>query len=404
MSTTRLSTTWQEWFSNQSKHMADGAYDTSRFSSTISGNGWSPLRHGNSRLDELISTAQFNIQHQESFPGGGERASGTGSANGSAIRKIGGRNPDGSPAFDQLVPNGGYLWWYVDGISDDGQHGITIIAFVGSVFSPYYLWANRKQFADPNHYCCLNVAIYSPNKKRWTMTERGKRLVHRDATHFQIGPSQLHWNGNSLVIDITERAVPFGQKVIGKVTVHPEQLFNYSVPLDQLGKHRWGPLAPTSRVEVAFSEPQIHWSGHAYLDSNEGDEPINRPFQEWDWARALLKDQSTAVVYDVREKNGAENLLALRFKHDGTVENFEIGQRFSLPPTLWKIKRHLRSDSAKPTVIQDLEDTPFYSRSILQGDWLGENNLMCMHETLNVPRFSSTAVQMMLPWRMPRVT
>ena len=25
-----------------------------------------------------------------------------------------------------------------------------------------------------------------------------------------------------------------------------------------------------------------------------------------------------------------------------------------------------------------------------------------LHETLNVPRLSSTAVQMMLPWRMPR--
>jgi carotenoid 1,2-hydratase len=355
-------------------------------------------------LDELISTPQLNLQHQESVPSGWERSSRSGSADGSPVRKIGGRNSDGSPAFDQVVPNGGYLWWYVDGISDDGQHGITIIAFVGSVFSPYYLWANRKQFADPNHYCCLNVAIYSPGKKRWTMTERGQRLVHRDATHFQIGPSDLHWNGESLVIHIKERAVPFGQKVIGKVTVHPEQLFNYSVPLDQQGKHRWGPLAPTSRVEVDFSEPNLHWSGHAYLDSNEGDEPINRPFHEWDWARALLKDQSTAVIYDVREKNGTENLLALKFNHDGTVENFDIGNRFSLPPTMWRIKRHLHSDKTKPVVIQDLEDTPFYSRSILQADWLGEDNLICMHETLNVPRFSSTVVQMMLPWRMPRIT
>jgi carotenoid 1,2-hydratase len=188
------------------------------------------------------------------------------------------------------------------------------------------------------------------------------------------------------------------------VNVHPEQLFNYSVPLDQLGKHRWGPIAPTSRIEVDFSEPQLKWYGHAYLDSNEGEEPINRSFQEWDWARALLKDQNTAVVYDVREKNGTENLLALKFLRNGSVENFEIGKRQPLPPTLWNIKRNLRSDQTKPRVIQDLEDTPFYSRSILQGDWLGENQLICMHETLNLPRFSSLAVQMMLPWRMPRIT
>ncbi|NBO88372.1 MAG: carotenoid 1,2-hydratase, partial [Betaproteobacteria bacterium] len=35
-----------------------------------------------------------------------------------------------------MVPSGGYLWWYVDAMSDDGQFGLTLIAFVGSVFSP----------------------------------------------------------------------------------------------------------------------------------------------------------------------------------------------------------------------------------------------------------------------------
>lgn len=291
----------------------------------------------------------------------------------------------------------------MDGISDDGKHGITIIAFIGSVFSPYYLWANRKNLADPNNHCCINVALYSPGKKRWTMTERGKRFTHRDATNFKVGPSDLYWNGQSLEINIKERAVPFGQKVIGKVKVHPEQLFNFSVPLDEQGNHRWGPLAPTSRIEVEFTEPQLRWSGHAYLDSNEGDEPINRPFLEWDWARSLLKNGSTAVVYDVREKSGREHILALQFNQDGSVTNFEIGGRQALPKTKWQIQRHIRSDEMNPTVIKDFEDTPFYSRSVLQSKWLGEE-VSCMHETLNVPRFSSIIVQMMLPWRMPRIT
>lgn len=235
------------------------------------------------------------------------------------------------------------------------------------------------------------------------MTERGRRFVNRDATNFQVGPSDLSWNGDSLEINIKERAVPFGQKVSGKVVVYPEQLFNYSVPLDQGGKHRWGPLAPTSRVDVTFTDPDLKWSGHAYLDSNEGDEPINRPFLEWDWARALLKDQSTAVIYDVREKNGVEKLLALKFNIDGSVTDFEIGDRQPLPKTMWRIQRHIRSDQNNPNVIQDLEDTPFYSRSVLKSHWLGED-LTCMHETLDVPRFSSPIVQMMLPWRMPRLT
>ena len=39
-------------------------------------------------------------------------------------------------AFDAPVQPGGYAWWYVDALSDDGCHGLTIIAFVGSVFRP----------------------------------------------------------------------------------------------------------------------------------------------------------------------------------------------------------------------------------------------------------------------------
>lgn len=45
--------------------------------------------------------------------------------------------------FNQPVPERGYCWWYVDALSDDGKHGITIIAFIGTVFSPWYAWARR---------------------------------------------------------------------------------------------------------------------------------------------------------------------------------------------------------------------------------------------------------------------
>ena len=110
------------------------------------------------------------------------------------------------------------------------------------------------------------------------MTERGLKHSFRDAEIFQIGPSDIRWMNDSLEININERSIPFGQKVIGKVKVYPEQLFNYSVPLDSKAHHRWGPIAPTSKISVELEAPNIKWNGHAYLDSNEGDEPINRPF------------------------------------------------------------------------------------------------------------------------------
>jgi len=293
------------------------------------------------------------------------------------------------------------LWWYVDAISDDGKHGITIIAFVGSVFSPYYAWANQKAPADPDNYCCINVAIYTPGKKRWAMTERKKAAMYRDTNHFSVGPSDLSWDGEKLSIRVNERSLPFAQKISGKITVYPQGLFNYSVPLDAGQKHRWGPISPVSRVEVNLENPEIKWSGHAYLDSNEGDEGIHQPFKDWDWARATLKDGSTAVIYDVREKSGQENLLLLRFTTTGTVETFTEIPRQLLPLSFWRIQGQLRSQTPVK-LIQSLEDTPFYTRSMVSANWLGEP-VHAMHETLNIPRFSSPIVRWMLPWRMPRL-
>ena len=63
----------------------------------------------------------------------------------------------GGPGFDAAVRPGGYAWWYVDAFSDDGRFGLTIIAFVGSVFSPYYAWRGRR---DPLDHCAINVALY----------------------------------------------------------------------------------------------------------------------------------------------------------------------------------------------------------------------------------------------------
>jgi carotenoid 1,2-hydratase len=62
----------------------------------------------------------------------------------------------------------------------------------------------------------------------------------------------------------------------------------------------------------------------------------------------------------------------------------------------------MRTDTGTTARVREtLEDTPFYVRSVLDSGLLGER-VVSMHETLNVPRFASTPVQLMLPWRMPR--
>lgn len=383
----------------------DYSHITSGVCQTISGSRWSPLWSSDSRLDEFLPTTRFSVSNQQSSASGREHPSRAGSTHGGYVRSTGGRHPDGTPRFDQAVDPGNYLWWYVDGLSDDGLYGFSIIAFVGSVFSPYYAWANKSKPALADDYCAINVALYTPTKKYWTMTERGQNAIERTAHQFTIGPSHLRWENGALTIQIDERVPLLGNKVQGSIKVFPEQLFNQVVELDDLGKHRWGPIAPSARVEVNFTNPTLQWHGNAYFDSNEGDEAISKPFSEWDWSRAHLKDGSTAVIYDVRQKNGCERIIASKFNPDGTIESFIPPERVLLNKTGWRIDRNMRSEEheGKPsvTLLNTFEDTPFYARSMLQSRLLGEE-VISMHETLNVKRLESNIVQFMLPWRMPR--
>jgi carotenoid 1,2-hydratase len=288
-------------------------------------------------------------------------------------------------------------------LSDDGRHGLTIIAFVGSVFSPYYTWALKRGAASAENHCALNVALYGRDHPRWSMTERGRASVSRDACNFAIGPSALRWTGSHLEISIDEINVPWPSRVRGVVRVHPAGLSRFGTALDAAGRHRWGPIAPCARVEADFERPGLRWKGAAYLDSNEGDEPVTVPFREWDWARAAMPDGRTAVVYDVREKTGVEKVLALRFAPSGDAEPFAAPARRGLPASRWRIKRSMRSDAAAPLRIREsLEDAPFYARAVLEAGLLGET-VTAVHETLNIPRLASPITRLMLPFRMPRV-
>jgi carotenoid 1,2-hydratase len=232
------------------------------------------------------------------------------------------------------------------------------------------------------------------------MTERGRTAVQRSARTFRVGPSQMHWDGQALHIEVDEIANPLPRRVRGTIRVFPQALSRFVAPLDSLGRHRWGPIAPCSRIEVALDTPALRWAGHAYLDSNEGDEPIDRPFVDWDWSRATLADGSTAVVYDVRPKDGAERVITQHFHPDGRHEAFEPPPRQRLPASAWRVARQLRSE-AGAAVEQTLEDTPFYVRSMVDAQLLGQR-VSAVHESLDLARLVSLPVQLMLPWRMPR--
>jgi carotenoid 1,2-hydratase len=306
--------------------------------------------------------------------------------------------PAQGPRFDVVVRPNGYAWWYIDASSADGAYGLTIIAFVGSVFSPYYKLSGRGR---PDNHCAINVALSGPRGGAWAMTERGAKRVVRGPDHFAVGPSSLHWDGDTLVISVDEMSAPLGYRVRGTVRVRPEQIATTAFLLDPDGRHRWHPVTPRARVEVEMDRPGVRWSGDGYFDSNFGDEPLEDGFDDWHWSRAHL-EQDVAVLYEGRRRHGRPFNLALRFDRQGRWHDVEQPPPASLPRSGWLVRRATRADAGHaPRVLKTWIDAPFYARSALATRIYGED-VTAVHESLSLGRFRSPIVQSMLPYRMPR--
>lgn len=303
------------------------------------------------------------------------------------------------PAFDQAIPDDGYAWWYVDAISEDGCYGLTLIAFLGSVFSPYYFWARAHGLADPLDYCAINVALYGPGG-RWCMTERGHLDVVRERTSLRIGPSGLAWTGEAMEIDLDEWTAPLPRRLKGRITVRPSVCNHETIDLDPAGRHRWTPVLPAARVEVDLDRPDSRWSGSGYLDHNAGAEPLERCFDNWHWLRASTPD-GPVVLYDTQLRDGSRNALALHFDRSGILHRLPTPEPAGLKRSRWGVARTTRSEDGEAEIASVWEDTPFYARSLVNAKLMGQR-VQAVQESLWLRRFSNYWVQQMLPFRMPR--
>ena len=303
------------------------------------------------------------------------------------------------PNFDQAVPTDGYAWWYVDAISDDGRHGLTVIGFLGSVFSPYYFWERQHQPTDPLNHCALNVALYGPGG-RWSMTERGRADLQRSADELVIGPSALRRHGDMLEIEIDEWTAPLPRRIRGRPRLHPVIVNGEPIAVDPAGEHHWTPVWPAARIEVDLDIPKLRWSGTAYFDHNAGRQALERCFEDWFWSRAVSR-RGSVVLYELQLRDRQRQTLALHFDPDGTRRPIESLQATQLPRTRWRVERPVRSDDGRAELVATWEDTPFYARSLFEAQLDGER-VTAVHESLSLRRFENLWIQFMLPFRMPR--
>ncbi|MEM6481683.1 MAG: carotenoid 1,2-hydratase [Pseudomonadota bacterium] len=282
---------------------------------------------------------------------------------------------------------------------DDGRRAISIIAFIGSVFSPWYAWSGRR---EPENHVCINVATYGPGG-RFAMTDRGRTALRQTRDNFTVGPSSLRWQNGQLIIDVDERgALPALGRVKGQITVTPKTpISDVELPLTEDGAHIWRPFAPTCDIDVDLHESDWQWRGHGYFDANFGTRALEQDFTHWSWGRFPREDGSTCF-YDLRRIDGSRLKTGVDLDAEGFARLVTPPPDAPLRRTGWGIARTTPCDPGyTPRQTQPMLDAPFYCRSVVRTRIEGHETTG-VHEVLDLTRFRSPLIKPMLAVRVPR--
>ena len=233
------------------------------------------------------------------------------------------------------------------------------------------------------------------------MTDRGRAALKQSRDTLQVGPSQMHWTGQELVIDINEwGALPIVSPVRGQIVLTPRALTGMEAVLTPDGRHLWRPFAPMADIEVRLSQGHA-WEGHGYFDANFGVRALEDDFRFWTWGRFPMKDR-TVCFYDAVRRDGSDLALGVEALADGALRAISAPPATQFRRSAWLVKRETRADPGfMPRQRLSLLDAPFYSRALVETKIDGEVSLG-MHEALDLTRFRQPLLKPMLAVRVPR--
>jgi carotenoid 1,2-hydratase len=321
------------------------------------------------------------------------------------------------------IAPGGYAWWYFDALSDDGEHALAAIFFIGSVFSPSYAERLRRgEAARPEEHVAVNLALYRRGRNvGWVMSEYpAARLGAVDEAGPHIAGSCVErLPAGGLRLRFAERTAPFfaalagvGLPVEGTVELEP-----LAPPFDAVAltagdgrHHRWRVPVPRARARVRFSRPAFAFDGIGYHDVNEGDGRLEAAFSRWSWARFHRGDRTT-VLYALRERHGAARAFVVDAR-DGddarATREVRPGPDGASRPNGWGLRLPTRFDvvdgalGAEP--LRPLETAPFYARYLARLSEGGRPVATGLGEYLDLDRFRGRGVQFLLRFKTRRVS
>lgn len=312
---------------------------------------------------------------------------------------------DRPPDPAELHKPGGFTWFYVDLVDDQGR-GATLIWSWGLPFLPGYARSARAGRAElPINRPSVNLVVYEGGRERFYLLSElppDQCAWDEDGHSWRLGGCSFTWTDTpgaagdgptrALTADL-DLALPTGGRVTGKLWL--------SGPLrrdspgaddpgataggsggsgDEASTHLWTPMIAASRGCLELHTPggDLRVEGRGYHDRNSAAQPLHElGVQSWLWGRVALPGRDLIFYRLIPSAPGAvPRDLVVELAADGACRvredaGLQVGHLRRSPWGLrWPSRVTFADPDGRPVQVDVntlLDNGPFYQRYQLRG-------------------------------------
>ncbi|SMO39100.1 hypothetical protein [Gracilimonas mengyeensis] len=289
--------------------------------------------------------------------------------------------PDANKTHD------GYEWWYVDGLSKDGQYGFVIIFYHENPFSTQKikkLETDERELTGSEHPA-VSVSVYKNSETiYYSFLEYSARDFdwQEQSLCLKLGKDELRYKleENEVELElILNQKLASGHSINGAISAKAVRPSSELIKSKSSDLHRWNLLLPSLDFEASFlvdgkeGREELAFGGKGYHDHNTGNEPMKESFRDWYWGRYHF--EGLTLVYYLMQKHDGEQFEAwlIDEKNQSVLQRFDEVklEYFTLNTFGLRSARKIELNSGEVSVnIQSkdkIDDGPFYQRFLGNG-------------------------------------
>lgn len=279
-------------------------------------------------------------------------------------------------ATKALHTPGGFVWWYIDIIDEQGN-GLVLIWSFGLPFLPDYASRARKSKPqNPHERPSLVISIYKNFRLDcYLFQEYQPDEAVWGESQWRFGTNEMKTTQDGVSISLS-MPVP-KTKLTLSGTIELKGVKRNDGNRASQTAHEWVPILmpATAAVDLVCGEEKYHFTGRAYHDHNSALHPLHKlNIQYWWWGRIALPDQELIWYSLISNDQSPPIHLSISVFHDGSIKIYDEGictctnlkksifglsspASFTLD-TPWKEQISIQTKSI-------VDDGPFYQRYIV---------------------------------------